>query len=36
MTKVAKTPHSNCVIDTSKAGKTSIGMRPERGYASIY
>jgi hypothetical protein len=28
MNKAAKTPRSNCVLDTSKAGKAGIGMRP--------
>ena len=28
MTKAAKTPRSNCVLDTTKAEKTGIGMRP--------
>ena len=28
MTKAAKTPRSNCVLDTTKAKKAGIGMRP--------
>jgi UDP-glucose 4,6-dehydratase len=28
MSKAAKTPRSNCVLDTTKAEKTGIGMRP--------
>ncbi len=28
MQKAAKTPRSNCVLDTSKAEKAGIGMRP--------
>ena len=28
MNKAAKTPRSNCVLDTSKAQKAGIGMRP--------
>ena len=28
MEKAAKTPRSNCVLDTSKADKAGIGMRP--------
>ena len=28
MTKAAKTPRSNCVLDTTKAEKAGIGMRP--------
>jgi UDP-glucose 4,6-dehydratase len=28
MTKAAKTPRSNCVLDTTKADKAGIGMRP--------
>lgn len=28
MSKAAKTPRSNCVLDTSKADKAGIGMRP--------
>ena len=28
MNKAAKTPRSNCVLDTTKAEKTGIGMRP--------
>jgi dTDP-4-dehydrorhamnose reductase len=28
MKKAAKTPRSNCVLDTNKAGKAGIGMRP--------
>ena len=28
MSKAAKTPRSNCVLDTTKAKKAEIGMRP--------
>ena len=28
MNKAAKTPRSNCVLDTSKAERAGIGMRP--------
>ena len=28
MEKAAKTPRSNCVLDTTKAEKAGIGMRP--------
>ena len=28
MNKAAKTPRSNCVLDTTKAEKAGIGMRP--------
>ena len=28
MSKAAKTPRSNCVLDTTKAEKAGIGMRP--------
>jgi hypothetical protein len=28
MIKAAKTPRSNCVLDTTKAQKAGIGMRP--------
>ena len=28
MEKAAKTPRSNCVLDTSKTEKAGIGMRP--------
>jgi UDP-glucose 4,6-dehydratase len=28
MNKAAKTPRSNCVLDTTKAEKVGIGMRP--------
>ena len=28
MEKAAKTPRSNCVLDTNKAEKAGIGMRP--------
>jgi hypothetical protein len=28
MEKLAKTPRSNCVLDTRKAEKAGIGMRP--------
>ena len=28
MTKAAKAPRSNCVLDTTKAEKAGIGMRP--------
>jgi len=28
MTKAAKTPRSNCVLDTTKSEKAGIGMRP--------
>jgi len=28
MTKAAKTPRSNCVLDTTKAEKAGIAMRP--------
>ena len=28
MTKAAKTPRSNCALDTTKAEKAGIGMRP--------
>ena len=28
MDKAAKTPRSNCVLDTSKAEKAGVGMRP--------
>ena len=28
MNEAAKTPRSNCVLDTSKAEKAGIGMRP--------
>ena len=28
MAKAAKTPRSNCVLDTAKAEKAGIGMKP--------
>jgi hypothetical protein len=28
MNKAAKTPRSNCVLDTTKSEKAGIGMRP--------